>query len=100
MCAVLPEKRTSLEDKPPPPIKLPDYGLGLPDREKLRVPACIIGPINLPGEDLRIRLPTPLTRVATMNNGFGIPITVEAEPLPTNTMIDGMVIVRAFLPSP
>ena len=47
----------------------------------------------LPGNDLRIRLPTPPT--GPMTNGFGVRIIVPVVPLLASTNIDGKVIARA-----
>ena len=82
--------------QPPPPIKLPDYA---PHREQLRVPDYIFGPMSRPGDDPRIRLPTPTYR--PMTNGFGVPINVPAVPLPLDANVDGIVLARALpLPLP
>ena len=78
--------------KPPPAIKLPDYA---PHREQLLVPGYIFGPMSRPGDDPRIRLPTPDYRIMTNGFGFGVPVIVPAVPLPVDANVDGMVLARA-----
>ena len=92
----LPSADKLLGRNAPTPIKLPDYA---PHREQLCVPGHIFGPMSKPGQDPRVRLPTPPYR--PMTNGFGVPIIVPAVPLPVDAHVDGMVLGRASpLPLP
>ena len=76
----------------PTPVKLPDYA---PHRDQLCLAGYPFGPMSRPGQDPRIRLPTPPCR--PMTNGFGVPIIVPAVPLPVDANVDGMVLGRASL---